>query len=81
MPSGVGKVSGVTHPVALGVLHRHIVTGTVRRRAADRLVAAESRQAELDRAARDAERTAAETREARIRAEAALDQINQSLRV
>ena len=52
-----------------------------RRRAADRLVAAESRQAELYRAARDAERTAAEAREARIRAEAALDQINQSLRV
>jgi len=52
-----------------------------RRRAADRLVAAESRQSELDRAARDAERAAAEAREARIRAEAALDQINQSLRV
>ncbi|MEQ8813925.1 chromosome segregation protein SMC [Thalassobaculum sp.] len=52
-----------------------------RRRAADQLVAAESRQSELDRAARDAERVAGEAREGRIRAEAALDQINQALRV
>ncbi|MEQ9331941.1 MAG: chromosome partitioning protein ParA, partial [Thalassobaculum sp.] len=52
-----------------------------RRRAADQLVGAESRQSELDRAARDAERTAGEAREGRIRAEAALDQINQALRV
>lgn len=52
-----------------------------RRRAADHLVAAESRQAELDRTARDAERTAGEAREGRIRAEAVLDQINQTLRV
>ena len=52
-----------------------------RRRAADRLVAAESKQSELDRAARDAERAAGEAREARIRAEAVLEQINQTLRV
>ncbi|MEQ8394138.1 AAA family ATPase [Thalassobaculum sp.] len=52
-----------------------------RRAAADRLIAAESQQAELDRVARDAERAAAEAREARIRAEAALEQINQTLRV
>jgi chromosome segregation protein len=52
-----------------------------RRRAADRLVAAESRQGELDRAARDADRAAAEAREDRIRTEATLDQINQTLRV
>ncbi len=54
---------------------------TNRRTAADRLIAAESQQAELDRVARDAERAAAEAREARIRAEAALEQINQTLRV
>ncbi|GHD55759.1 chromosome partition protein Smc [Thalassobaculum fulvum] len=54
---------------------------TGRRRAADRLVAAESKQSELDRAARDAERAAGEAREARIRAESVLEQINQTLRV
>jgi len=52
-----------------------------RRRAADRLAAAEARQAELDRAARESDRAAAEAREARIRAEAVLEQINQTLRV
>ena len=52
-----------------------------RRQAADALVSAESRQTELDRVAREAERAAGEAREALIRAEAQLEQINQTLRV
>ncbi|MEQ8587864.1 MAG: chromosome segregation protein SMC [Thalassobaculaceae bacterium] len=52
-----------------------------RKQAADALVSAESRQTELDRVAREAERAAGEAREARIRAEAQLEQINQTLRV
>ncbi|MFX4220466.1 MAG: AAA family ATPase [Thalassobaculum sp.] len=52
-----------------------------RKQAADALVSAESRQTELDRVARETERAAGEAREARIRAEAQLEQINQTLRV
>ncbi len=52
-----------------------------RRQAADALVAAETRQSELDRTARDAERASGEAREALIRAEAHLEQVNQSLKV
>ena len=59
-----------------------IETSEAKRRAAgDALVSAESRQTELDRVAREAERTAGEAREALIRAEAQLEQINQSLTV
>lgn len=54
---------------------------TKRKQAADALVSAESRQTELDRVARETERAAGEAREARIRAEAQLEQINQTLRV
>ena len=54
---------------------------TKRRQAADALVSAESRQTELDRVAKEAERNAGEAREALIRAEAQLEQINQTLRV
>jgi len=52
-----------------------------RRQAADALVSAESRQSELDRLAREAERAASEARETLIRAEAQLEQINQTLKV
>ncbi len=54
---------------------------TKRRRAADALVSAESRQTELDRVAKEADRAAGEAREGLIRAEAQLEQINQSLKV
>jgi len=52
-----------------------------RREAADHLVVAETTQAELDRAAREADRAASEARETQIRADAQLEQINQMLRV
>lgn len=52
-----------------------------RRKASDVLVAAEATQAELDRAARDADRAAGEARESQIRADAHLEQVNQTLRV
>jgi chromosome segregation protein len=52
-----------------------------RRQASDALVSAESRQTELDRHARETERLAGEAREALIRAEAHLEQINQTIKV
>jgi chromosome segregation protein len=51
-----------------------------RQEAADILVKAESRQGELDRLAREGERAASEAREDKVRAESALERINQDLR-
>lgn len=59
-----------------------IETAEVKRRTAgDRLAGAETAQAAADQAAREADRVASDVREAQIRADAHLEQINQTLRV
>ncbi|MDF1792525.1 MAG: AAA family ATPase [Thalassobaculaceae bacterium] len=75
-----------SRPAALAAERETVITlidaaESKRKQAADALVSAESRQTELDRVAREAERAAGEAREALIRAEAQLEQINQTLRV